>query len=47
MTIGLLEYLMFEKMDCDMEPLLSITNKMMGGVIFDFTIYFNFYDSFQ
>ena len=37
MTKGLLEYLILEKMDWDMEPLLSITNKMIGGVILDFT----------
>lgn len=28
---------MLEKIDCDMDPLLSMTNKMMGGVILDFT----------
>jgi hypothetical protein len=46
-TIGLLEYFMLENIDWDIEPLLSITNKMIGGVIFDFTNSIKWYDFFR
>lgn len=38
MTVGLLDSSILAKIDCDIDPLLSMTNNIIGGVILDLTI---------